>query len=251
MANKYKQYAKQETAQDGEIVWTYGVEFKNSPEVKPHYHSQNRPYLILCREESGQFKALKLTTKIGGYMTEFRIPLEKYQGISNIKKATVIDTRHIVDIDPTEIIKDNLTESFILDDKDMGNLYMKMVYLYSLNQINIPTEQMRKIFERYITDRKPFIGSVLIVNYCKYYLLVVGEDENNYICLPLHRNKTENTEEQLSILKTPSYINYNEEYTISKNDIYFMKSFRIDRVLLKHILTEINKHKNINQNKKF
>ncbi len=241
MANKYENYSKKANAQEGEIVWTYGVNFTSSPEVKPHRHSQNRPYLVLYREESGHFKGLKLTSNIRGYMAEFKLSLAKYGEKKNIKKDTVADLRQLVVIKASEIMKNENTKEFILDDQDISNIYMKMMRLYTINEISLTEEEARIIFEKYIRSRRPQIGTILVVNYCKDYLLVIGEDEENYQCMPLHRYQNSELEERLDIYNSPSYVNYEERFYVPKDTILFIKSFHIKNEILQKIMPKIKK----------
>ena len=241
MANKYEEFSRKQNAKVGEIGWTYGVNFIHSPEVKPHRHSQNRPYLVLYREESGNFKALKLTTQIGGYMTEFKLPLEKYGLKSNVRKGTIADLRQLIPVKPTEITKTGLTPEFVLDREDLSQIYAKIIRLYSLNATLLNDEEIRKIFERYIRNFKPQLGTILIVNFCKNYLFVIGCDEENYECIPIHRERNTPEDETIDIYREPSYVNYEERYYIPKDSIYFVKSYIASDAIIKQVLQKIGK----------
>ena len=124
---------------------------------------------------------------------------------------------------------------------DISNIYMKMMRLYTINEISLTEEEARIIFEKYIRSRRPQIGTILVVNYCKDYLLVIGEDEENYQCMPLHRYQNSELEERLDIYNSPSYVNYEERFYVPKDTILFIKSFHIKNEILQKIMPKIKK----------
>ncbi len=246
MTNKYKKYALQKDAQIGEVVMTYGVEFVNNPEHKPHTHNQYHPYLVIHREASGKFLALKISSNIKGYMCEFKI-------YPNIEKSTVLqktsfaDVRYTIELDPQDITENG----FILDEQDLNNLYGKIMRLYTLNETSISDENAKKIFSYYISNRKIRTGSVIKVKYCEDYLLVLSKNDKNYTCLPLHRYPKETTEE-VKILSTPSYVDYSEEYIVDHEEPFFIFRYYTPDNLFNHIKRSIKvrKEKKLTKEKK-
>lgn len=240
MPNKYKKYALKKDARVGEIVKTYGVEFVNNPEHKPHMHNQNRPYLIIHREESGKFLALKLSSKIRGYMSEFKIFPSKYSENQILTKTSVADMRYITELEPQDITENG----FVLDENDLNNLYGKILRLYSINETNISDEHAKIIFQYYIKNRKIVPGTVIKIKYCENYLLVLKENENDYTCLPLYRSKTEFTHDEINVLNNhPSYVDYDEDYSVPKEETCFIMSFYTDEQVMNHVFGRINSRK--------
>lgn len=248
MANKYKQYALQKDAQIGEVVMTYGVKFVSNPDYKPHLHNQNRPYLVLHKDESGRFLALKLTNKVRGYMSEFRINPAHYPDNKVLSHLSAADVRHIVELDSQDIV----ANGFVLENNELNNLLSKIMKLYSLGETSISDEHAKTIFDYYIQTRVVKPGCVIKVKYCANYLLVISEDEENYSCLPLYRSPQENTHDEVRVLAAPSYVDYDESYTVDKKDPLFIMSFETEPTVFNHIRGRINSRKryHLNQEKK-
>lgn len=235
MANKYKEYALQKDAQIGEIVLTYGVRFKDE-EYKRHRHAQYRPYLILAKSESGKFLALKMSSQIKGYIAEYKIDLQKYEGQNFIlSKATIADTRFLVEVDPSEIFKNG----FVIDETDLKNLYTRIMKIYFVKKGKSKSEQSKKlseltkdeakiIYDKYIQYHEIKEGTVILTDYCENFLYVVKIKENIATCLPLHTEKTEKAKDKVSVLTSPSYIDYEEEYTIDINDVCYISKYGTD-----------------------
>ena len=235
MSNKYKKYALQKDAQVGEVVMTYGVKFVNNPEHKPHMHAQNRPYLVLHKEESGNFLALKLSSNIRGYMAEFKIFPKTYPENKILTRPTIADVRYITELAPQDIIENG----FVLNEQDFNNLFSKIMRMYSINETHISDEHAKIIFKYYIKSRQVTPGAVIKTKYNEDYLLVISEDEKKYTCLPLHRNPTESANNEVNVLKYPSYVNFDEEYIIDKEDAFFIMSFQTDEEMMNYIKSRI------------
>ena len=244
MANKYKDNARKLNAQEGEIVLTYGVDFINNPNVKPHRHNQERPYLVLHKEESGKFLALKMTSKIRGYMSEFKIYPKDYENSSILTRPSAADTRFIYELEGTDIIKNG----FVLPEKEIDNLYSKIINLYCLDESETKKEQVKIIFDKYMNNRTIIPGTVLKVRYRKEYLFVIEITEENYVCVPLYREKNKNTHGSINLFKEPSYIDFNEEYTISKKDICYIMRFRSDEDSTNYVLGRVNSRRRYHEN---
>lgn len=247
MANKYKDDARKVKVREGEIVLTYGVQFLNNPEIKPHRHNQARPYLVLHREESGKFKALKMTSKIGGYMAEFKVNPKYYEPSPVLTKLASADTRFIYDLEETDVIQNG----FLLTEKDMDNLYSRIVNLYCLNESEVKEEQIRIIFEKYMNNRQINIGTVIRVPYRAEYLFVINVTEKGYTCIPLYREANENTHGKVKLFKEESYIDFDEQYNVDKEDICYILRFSSPEEINNYIIGRVNSRKRFHENNNY
>lgn len=245
MANKY---TLQRDAQIGEVVMTHGVQFVNNPNHNPDKTNQNRPYIVLHKEESGKFLALKLSSQVKGYMAEFKINPAKYPKNKILKRLSVADVRYITELDSQNII----SNGFVLEDKELNNLLSKLMKLYSLGETEISDEHAKTLFASYIRSRKVKPGSVIKIKYCEDYLFVLSEDEKQYTCLPLHRSPQENTHDEVRVLTTPSYVDYDEEFIVDKKDSLFIMKFDTEQNVFEHIKGRVNSRKryHLDQEKK-
>lgn len=235
MANKYREYALQKDAEIGEIVLTYGVKFKDE-EYKRYRHAQYRPYLILAKKESGNFLALKMSSQVKGYIAEYKIDLQKYEGENFIlHKPTIADTRSLIEIEPSYIVRNG----FVIDELDLKNLYTRIMKIYFVKKGKSESDQNKKlsqltkeeakmIYDEYIKYHEIKEGTVILTDYSEYFLYVVKIKEGIATCLPLYPSPTEKAKDKVSVLTYPSYIDYEDEYNFDTNDVCYISKYGTD-----------------------
>lgn len=232
MANKYKDYSKQVDVKAGEIALTYGVTHLNNPEYKPYRHAQQRPYLVLDKTESGKILALKMTSKLGGYLAEFKIDINKISQNDVITRTSAADMRTIYELSSGDFIKNGI----LLDDQTLRILYSKMIKLYCvIKNSNLTPEQAKYIFNKYMESRSIHEGTVIKVKDLDVYLYVLKATEGTYKCLPLYKESKENTHDSFLLNYKVAYIDYNQTIEISHEEVCYIISFNVSKPIQEHI----------------
>lgn len=219
--NKYAQYSKKFNITAGQIVLAQGVQFLASEAYKPNVCHKPRPFLIIKELENGRYLALSISGTFKELSCQYLIPKEICLATHFMSRESYVSCSLIYEIEDEQIIQ-NSSEIPTKLYAQIINFTMKK---YCLG-FNIGTEeQVKSLYRTYVKYKRYNVGNVIKVPYNKNYLFVYDETDKEYICLPLHCELQDDTQDAIQVLKGRSYVNYDEKFYVPKDDIMYIERY--------------------------
>lgn len=222
--NKYKQFSKLPIPEEGEVALSYGVQFLSSPEIKPHRHSQERPFLVVDKDKDGNMLALKLNSrKEILYKTNYYLETKKYNH-EVMPKDSVVELEYIYKLGRGDFIK----RGFRISLSDFCRILEKLIFLYVNNMNSVDHKSAKIIHQKLYKGRQAKLGEIIKVNYIGNYLYVYDMEDKVYKCITLHKEKPETPFEQETIGGVTSFISYIEDdVCIPKDEVIYFSNNKV------------------------
>lgn len=241
--NKYKKFSKLPIPDEGEVALSYGVQFLSSPEIKPHRHSQERPFLVIDKDDDENILAFKINgRKEKIYTNNYYLESKKYNH-EIMPKDSVIEMEYVYKLGRGDFIK----RGFKITQSEYYRILEKAIFLYVNNMNSIDQESAKILFKKLYKGRQAKIGDVIKVNYIETYLFVYDIENTVCKCIALHKEKTNPDNEQEIIGGVQSFIDYSEEdICIPRNEVLYytngaIKNKQIKRIVAKKELLNVYK----------
>ena len=237
--NKYKNKANKLNIKEGEVALTYGVQYLDHNEKKSSIKPA-RPYLVLKKEDDIYY-SLKCTTKNNKFLNDFKIEVDKYPYNEAIVRDSYVQPEFVYELQISDFIQNGI----VLTKKDLLVIYKKLLKSYFIDEVEVPNTLLNSIYKDYIAHKKIFPGTMLMNKAFDGHLLVIDEDEKNYICLPAYRDGERNFDEVFRFYKYNNYICYNELYLLPKDEFVYLTHYSIDQSLFNYIKSRVDETQKI------
>lgn len=246
--NKYKHLKTPIEIEEGEVNLTYGVPFLDGQKCKKH--SPNRPFISLIKLKDGRFLSLKMSSQNSENFPDHKISVKAYGTSAVMSKNSFVATNYIYNLAPQDFI----IKGFKLHPKDITILYNKIIKTYCINASHVSEEDAKLVFQRYMRHKSVSVGSVIKIPFLKEKLFVFEITDKGYRCIPMYQFEQEESQDMLRIMKAPSYMNYDEEIFVEKDEIFYIYQYSSDNEIIAMIherITDLEKRKDALFSKKF
>lgn len=219
--NKYAQFSKKLNITAGQLVLAAGVKFLDNQDYKPNVCRKARPFLIIKVLGGGHYLALNITSIYKEINSQYLIPKEVCLKTTFMSKNSYVSCNLIYDIEDYHIIQNSCE----IPPKLFTQIINHTMKMYSLGHKIGTEEQTKSLHRMYIKNKRYNVGNVIKVPYNKNYLFIYDETDKEFICLPLHNEIKEDTQDMIQVLKNKSYVNYDEKFYVPKNDMMYIERY--------------------------
>ena len=219
--NKYSLYSNKTNVKAGQIVLAQGVQLPNHEEMTTKVQRRPRPFLILKKLRNGHYLALSITNKFKEFSSQYLIPKDICLETNFLVGNSYASCSSIIEIENNQIIKNSQE----IPGKLFNQIVNHTIKTCTLGHYVGSKEHINIIYDMYTKNKRVTLGSVIKVQYYYDYLLAYDETDKEFICLPLHANEEEDTQDVIQVLKRRSYVNYDEKFYVPKNDMIYIERF--------------------------
>ena len=232
--NKYKNMSnKKLNIRDGEVALTYGVAYLDENEknkkIKPA-----RPFLMLKKMDDIYY-SLKLKTHNTKLLGDYKIDADNYPSNDALVKDSFVNTGCVYELEKGDFIRNGV----VLNKKDINNVYNRVIKQYCVEKLEIPDRLLDFLYTEYRKNKLITPGSIVKSTFFEGHFLILEEDDNYYICLPIYRDGEREYDEMIRFYKYNNFVNYAETYHLPKEGIIYISNFGINQSLFQYIKSRV------------